>query len=206
MAKLKLSYFDVDGGRAEPIRIALHKGNIPFEDYRFPYAHFNEEIVKTLLLQVPVLDIDGVQITQSNAILRYVGKQSSLYPTDEYQALLCDEILDAVDNCIDILVATFPLSGDELKTAREALIEGKLTRYLTFLEQKLIQQGGDYFADKQLTIADLKVLALTAWLSKGALEHLPADIIATTTPKLTEHLQQISQSDTVKNYYASRTQ
>ena len=36
MAKLKLTYFDFDGGRGEPARLALHIGGIAFEeDVRF---------------------------------------------------------------------------------------------------------------------------------------------------------------------------
>ncbi len=34
MAKLKLTYFDFDGGRGEPARLALHIGGIAFEDHR----------------------------------------------------------------------------------------------------------------------------------------------------------------------------
>jgi glutathione S-transferase len=34
MAKLKLTYFDFDGGRGEPARLALHIGGIAFEDQR----------------------------------------------------------------------------------------------------------------------------------------------------------------------------
>ena len=36
MHKLKLSYFDFDGGRGESIRLALAIGKIPFEDHRIP--------------------------------------------------------------------------------------------------------------------------------------------------------------------------
>ena len=32
MAKLKLTYFDFDGGRGEPARLALHIGGVTFED------------------------------------------------------------------------------------------------------------------------------------------------------------------------------
>ena len=34
MSKVKLTYFDFDGGRGEPIRIALSIGGIDFEDHR----------------------------------------------------------------------------------------------------------------------------------------------------------------------------
>src|SRR5260370_9022981 len=36
MSKLKLTYFDFDGGRGEPARLALHIGGIAFEDHRIP--------------------------------------------------------------------------------------------------------------------------------------------------------------------------
>ena len=42
MDKLKLTYFDVSGGRAEPARLALHIGGIPFEDKRFAFGDFAE--------------------------------------------------------------------------------------------------------------------------------------------------------------------
>ena len=42
MSQLKLTYFDTHGGRAEPIRLALHLGGIAFEDFRFPFADFAE--------------------------------------------------------------------------------------------------------------------------------------------------------------------
>ena len=34
MAKLRLNYFDFDGGRGEPARLALHIGGIAFEPPR----------------------------------------------------------------------------------------------------------------------------------------------------------------------------
>ena len=42
MPTYKLTYFDLDGGRAEPIRIAMHAGGIPFEDERIAFQAFPE--------------------------------------------------------------------------------------------------------------------------------------------------------------------
>ena len=42
MAKYKLTYFDIDGGRAEPIRIAFHAAGIEFEDHRISFDEFSE--------------------------------------------------------------------------------------------------------------------------------------------------------------------
>ena len=73
MNKLKLTYFDFSGGRAEPARLAMHIGEIPFEDYRFAPGDFAEVRKATPLNQVPTLHVNDLQITQSDAITRYVA-------------------------------------------------------------------------------------------------------------------------------------
>ncbi len=70
MPKYKLTYFDFDGGRAEPIRIAFHAAGIAFEDDRISFAEFAEMRSGTRFNSVPVLEIDGAQVTQSNALGR----------------------------------------------------------------------------------------------------------------------------------------
>ena len=63
MPKLKLTYFDFPGGRAEPARLALHLGGIPFEDFRFAPSSFPEVRKTTPLNQVPTLHVDdGVDV------------------------------------------------------------------------------------------------------------------------------------------------
>jgi len=93
MTTYKLTYFDFDGGRAEPIRIAFHAAGVEFEDERISFADFGKMRGNTRFNSVPVLEIDGTAITQSNAMCRYVGKMAGLYPEDDLQALYCDEAL-----------------------------------------------------------------------------------------------------------------
>jgi hypothetical protein len=100
MNKLKLTYFDFPGGRAEPARLAMHIGGVQFEDYRFSPGDFSEVRKTTPLNQVPTLHVNDLQITQSDAITRYVGKLSGLYPEDDLQALLCDEVMGALEDMI----------------------------------------------------------------------------------------------------------
>ncbi len=134
MDKLKLTYFDFPGGRAEPVRLALHLGEIAFDDYRFAFGDFPEVRKTTPLNQVPTLHINDLQVTQSDAITRYVGKLTGLYPDDYLQALLCDEVMSALEDVNVKLGTTFGLTGDDLKNARNALVAGPLTQYLTGCE------------------------------------------------------------------------
>jgi len=204
MNKLKLTYFDFAGGRAEPARLALHIGGIPFEDYRFAPGDFPEVRKTTPLGQVPTLHVNGVQITQSDAITRYAGKLAGLYPEDALQALFCDEVLGALEDINIKIGTTFGMTGDDLKNAREALAAGALPKYLRWLEQQLENHGGEFFADNRLTIADLKAFGLLSWLCSGKLDHIPGDLIETAAPKLTDYVSRIAKLPAIAQYYASR--
>ena len=131
MAKYKLTYFDFDGGRGEPIRIALHAGGIAFEDNRLTFAQFSEMRQGTPFNSLPVFEIDGAAVTQSNAICRYVGKLAGLYPADDLQALYCDEVLDAQEDLSQRIGPTFGLKGEELRQAREKLVQGWMSIFPT---------------------------------------------------------------------------
>jgi glutathione S-transferase len=202
MSQLKLTYFDMDGGRAEAARLAMVLGGIAFEDFRFSFPEFAEVRKTTPLGQVPTLHVDGVQVTQSDAITRYVGKLAGLYPTDALQALLCDEVMDAVEDANVKLGTSFGLTGDALKEARTALVNGALTQYLGWLQTQLLAHGGSYFADKRLTIADLKVFAFVRGLGSGRLDHVPTDLVQQVAPAVAAHMQRVAQTPAIAAYYA----
>ena len=206
MDRLKLTYFDTPGGRAEPTRIALHIGRIAFEDYRFPFSDFPEVRKTTPLNQVPTLQINDLQITQSDAITRYVGKLSGLYPADNLQALFCDEVMSALEDVNIKIGATFGMTGDELKNARAALVTGPLPLYLQWLQKQLERHGGEYFADNRLTIADLKALVCLRGLKSGKLDHIPTDLLDQVAPKLDAYLQRIGNIPAITQYYSLTAQ
>lgn len=205
MPKLKLTYFDMHGGRGEPVRLALTLGGIAFEDHRFAYPQF-AEIRKTVPFgQVPVLEVDGVQITQTDAILRYAGKLAGLYPQDAYQALLCDEIAYVIEENLIKLGPTFRMTGEEQKAAREALVNGSIPVYLRWLEQKLQAAGGEYFVGGALSIADLRVFVDVRTLNSGRLDHIPTDLVEKTAPLLNQHMARIAALPAIAAYYAQFT-
>lgn len=202
MPKLKLTYFDFHGGRGEPVRLALHIGGVAFEDHRFTFPEFEEIRKATPFAQVPVLEVDGVQVTQSDAILRYAGKLAGLYPADALQALLCDEVSYVVEEAGVKLGPTFRMTGDAQKEARLALVHGPMPVYLRWLERQLKAHGGEFFADNRLTVADLKVFVDVRNLNSGRLDHVPADLVAQVAPALNAHMQRIASLPAVQAYYA----
>jgi glutathione S-transferase len=205
MTTYKLTYFDFDGGRGEPIRIALHSAGIAFEDHRLTFPQFTEQRLGFRFHALPVFEVDGVAVTQSNAICRYVGKLSDLYPADDLQALYCDEVMDALEDLGQRLGPTFGMKGEELRLAREKLAEGWIPVFLRGLEQLLERGGGTWFADKRLTMADLKAFVNIRWLMSGALDHIPADLVQQHAPGLVRHEGRVGEDARVAAYYAARS-
>jgi glutathione S-transferase len=204
MTKLVLTYFDFDGGRGEPARLALHIGGIGFEDRRIPGKEWPAFRDQTPFRALPVLEVDGKAVTQSNSINRYVGKLAGLYPKDDVQALLCDEVMDAVEDISTRIANTIDLAADAKKKAREELAAGPISRYLEQLQAKLKAAGGEYFADKRLTVADLKAFTWLRWLRSGVLDHIPKDIVDRVAPLLTKHFERVAGHPKIAEYYQRR--
>ncbi|MGB8220945.1 MAG: glutathione S-transferase family protein [Polyangiales bacterium] len=202
MPKLKLTYFDIHGGRGEPARLAMYIGGVAFEDDRISFEQFGERRTGFPFTRIPVLDVDGIQLSQCNAISRYVGKLAGLYPTDPLQAAFCDEALDAVEDIVSKIGVTFSMTDEaERKAARKALADGPITVYLQQLQAMLQARGGKYFADGRLTIADLKVMVWIRNLRSGILDHVPSDLPDKVAPLLVEHLARIEGNPKVREYY-----
>lgn len=203
MTSYKLTYFDFDGGRGEPVRIALHAAGIEFEDERWAFPVFQERRDEVRFNALPVLEIDGIAVTQSNAQCRYVGKLAGLYPKDDLQALYCDEVMGAVEDLTNRIVPTFSLEGEALKSAREELVSGWLSTFISGIGE-LLERGGEYFADDKLTVADLKVFYTVRWLTSGSLDHIPADLVERLAPNLVAHAARIEAEPVVTSYYDGR--
>jgi len=204
MAKLTLTYFDFDGGRGEPARLALHIGGIAFEDHRIAGKDWPAFRDKTPFLALPTLEVDGQVVSQSNSINRYVGRLTGLYPKDDLQAFLCDEVMDAAEDISTRIAQTIGLPEDAKKKAREELAAGHITRYLEQFQARLKAAGGEYFADRRLTVADLKVLMLIRWLRSGVLDYIPKDLVDTVAPQLVKHFERVSSHPKIAEYYQRR--
>lgn len=202
MKNIKLTYFDIHGGRGEVARLALFMGGIDFEDRRIPFGDWPAVKSETPYGGIPVLEVDGDVVAQSNGINRFVGKLAGLYPEDPWQAALCDEIMDAVEDVVVQVVATFSVKDrKELEAKRKKLADGPIRFYAERLQKRLEAHGGRYFADDRLTVADLKVFLWVKHLRSGNLDFVPTDLVDRAAPLLVEHFDRIREHPEVKAYY-----
>ena len=190
-ASIKLSYFDFPGGRGEPARLAMNLAGIAFEDQRIPITQWPTVKADYLYQQVPVMEVDGKLLNQSNAINRLVGKMADLYPQDNWQAAVCDDVMDTADDLMQLLVNTFFMPEEEKQRVRTELVAGPVPMFLAGLNATLLANGGEFFCDNRLTMADLKILMVTRNLSSGNLDYLPASIVSEHAADLLPHMQRI---------------
>ena len=204
MPNLKLTYFDFHGGRGEPARLAMFIGGIAFEDNRLSFDAFRESKASFPFAAIPVLEVDGQTVAQSNGINRFVGKLAGLYPEDPWQAASCDEVMDAVEDVTHEITRTFSIKDeDEKKAARQALVDGPLRFYLSRLNVLLENRGGEFYSDTRLTVADLKVFVFVRSLRSGNLDHVPKDLTDQVAPLLVDHFQRMNQHPKIKAYYGN---
>ncbi len=190
IVSLHLRYFPFPG-RAGPIRDALHIGRIPFEDEHVPPDQFRPRRAagEFPFGGLPVLDVetsDGkVCSAQSNAILRFAGRLSGLYPVENpVQALKVDEALDMGED-INCLIGPSIHEQDETKklAMRKVLAEETLPFWGKCFERLLVANGNTGFiVGSRLTIADLKLYWIIDWLSSGMLDGIPTTLFDQFTP------------------------
>jgi len=182
---LRLRYFPFPG-RAGPIRDALRIGGIAFEDVHVPAERFAEQKAAGELPfgSLPVLDIvtrDGtVSAAQSNAILRYVGRRTGLYPIDDpLRALKVDEALDLGEDLYHLIIPTmFEQDLDRRMAMRKVLADETLPRWGGYLERLLVANGRTGFVvGNSLTVADLKLHWVIDKLTNGSLDGIPKTVL-----------------------------
>ena len=180
--QLRFLYFNFPFWRAEPSRLALHLGDIPFEDRRLGRDEFLEMKANGDFPfgQVPVLDVDGERIAQSHGIARFCGKLAGLYPAnDALVAMRIDELMGVAEQIAGTLSPSMREKDPDKRLAlRAELGSTTLPHWLELLEQRLhANDGSDFFVGSEMTMADLIIWRLLGWLSGGILDGIPTTLL-----------------------------
>mmetsp|Transcript_19779 Transcript_19779/g.24399 ORF Transcript_19779/g.24399 Transcript_19779/m.24399 type:complete len:236 (-) Transcript_19779:225-932(-) len=191
--KLTLTYFPI-AGKAEPIRLAFAAGDVAFTNKVMTFGEFTDSKSSLPLGQLPLLDIEEGEfkstVTQSSAILRYIGKMGGLYPKDDdVIAMRIDEIMSILDDFTAPLILTVqgPVralisdnqewSTEEKVAIRKRWIAQTLPRFLGNIENVLSKSESGWTVGDSLTIADLKLYCELNWISGGILDGIPTDVL-----------------------------
>lgn len=184
IVSLHLRYFPFPG-RAGPIRDALNMGKVAFEDEHVPPEQFRQRRAagEFPFGGLPVLDVETtegkVRSAQSNAILRFAGRLSGLYPADDpVQALKVDEALDLGEDINGLMGPSIHEQDNDKRLAmRKQLAEETLPQWAAYFERLLVNNGSTgYIVGDSLSVADLKLYWIIDWLTSGILDGIPTTL------------------------------
>jgi len=187
--QIKIYYWKMAFWRAEVLRAGLF-----FQDIEFENVTEKDKIAELRAQKrvpfgaLPVMEIDGRILSQTQAMATFVGKlqsqetKNTLYPPNDdiFAQANCDEIINGCTDVTNTIAKTFGKS-DGVEEARKELIKdgGRLNLHLSGLNSIVCQDGGDFACgnDFGLTVADLAVWRLVGWLSGGAIDHIPPEFV-----------------------------
>ena len=156
---------------------------------------------------------------------RYCGKQGGFYPRDDdFAAAKIDEIIDTATDITNALGKTFRMEEEEKKAARVVLATETLPKYFAALEKMMTENGSTgltttyvlkilsvaikicfigFYVGKSMTIADLAMWRLLGWVSGGALDGIPKDLVES-YPQLNSNMIATGSIEKVKSYMAEK--
>ena len=200
MAQYKLTYFDAPVSRGEECRLALHVAGVPFEDERLNRDQWVARKASTPFGALPVLTVDGRQLAQSNAILRFIGSQHGLHPAEPFEAALHESLMSAVEDLRTRMGPITRLKDEvEKKRARQEAAAGYLQEWGGSVERQI--GAGPYLAGAKLCVADLKLFVAVGAYRTGTIDYIPADVFAA-FPKLLRLVDAVKQHPRVVDWYA----
>jgi len=167
-----LIYFDFEASRGLECRLALSVAGVEFEDRRIQRAEWPALKPTLPYGALPVLEQDGRLVAQSNAILRYVGAQHGLLPSDPWVVAEHDAVLQSVED-LRYKLPGFGLSDDEKKTKRAEFAAGWLAQWAQTLDARI---QGPFLEGDTLHVADIKLYTILRAFMNGIYDHLPASL------------------------------
>eukprot|EP01084_Bolivina_argentea_P216738 368147_1 len=218
MPKISITYFDIEGA-AEKLRLACVQNDIEFEDHRIAFADWPALKPKTVYGQVPLMTIDGKEVAQSPAMLRWIARQgdSSLYPRDIDKEFAIEETIALSDDLAKAWMpamymgmrptafgypADMPKADQDalVKKLRESFLADTLPRFMRYFTEKLNATGA-FLCGDSVTIADLQVLPQLRYYTKGVADHVPADTLKS-YPVVTAWIDRMMALPKIKSWYA----
>ncbi|XP_067933709.1 glutathione S-transferase 1-like [Watersipora subatra] len=155
-SQMKLTYFD-GKGRAEVTRLLFKLAGKDFIDCRLTNEEWEAFKPSTPKEQLPVLEVDGKMLCESNAIARYVARELNLYGSGNWEAAVADMI---VDSCAEIFEQGVPLYFAKTEEEKAEAMK-KLTPFLESTEKLVAQlRKGKFILGGEASLADTSLFSV----------------------------------------------
>uniref|UniRef100_A0A8C5SJU1 Glutathione S-transferase n=1 Tax=Laticauda laticaudata TaxID=8630 RepID=A0A8C5SJU1_LATLA len=155
--KPKLYYFN-GRGRMEQIRWLLAAAGVEFEEEFFETREQYEKLLQDgffLFQQTPMVEMDGMKLVQTRAILRYIATKYNLYGTNLKDRALIDMYVEGTTD-LSLFILSFPFLTPEDQERQLVTIKEKATKiYFPVYEKVLKDHGQDFLVGNRFSLADI---------------------------------------------------
>ncbi|NXN17578.1 GSTA1 transferase, partial [Indicator maculatus] len=194
--KPKLHYFN-GRGRMEPIRWLLAAAGVEFEECFIETKDYLTKLQtdgSLLFQQVPMVEIDGMKMVQTRAILSYIAGKYNLYGKDLKERALIDMYTEAMMDLSELLMS-YPFQPEDKKEQHLAnAVDKAINRYFPVFEKVLKDHGQDFLVGNQFSRADVQLLEILLMA-----EECKPDILAK-FPLLQQFKAKTSNIPTIKKF------
>lgn len=163
--RVVLHYFN-GRGKMESIRWLLTVAEVEFDEEFLTTREQYEKLLSDGVLmfqQVPMVEIDGMQLVQTKAILNYIAEKYNLHGKDLKDRARINMYSESLMDLMEMMMM-LPFSAD--KKARLENIQTKAReRYLPVFEKEL--SGHIYLVGGKLSCADVQLLECSLMLEEN---------------------------------------
>ncbi|XP_067675776.1 glutathione S-transferase 3-like [Haliotis asinina] len=177
MATVGLTYFD-GRGLGEIVRFTLAACGIEFTETLLQERQEYEKLLeegKLMFHQVPLLEIDGLELVQSGAIVRYVARKGGLYGDSNEETSKIDMFYEGTR---DFYKSFLYLVFQDPKEVLAAAKAKALPRYLPIFDQALKKNGTGFLVGESMSLADIGLievlLSVTEYFGEETLSDYPS--------------------------------
>ncbi|XP_064615242.1 glutathione S-transferase-like [Liolophura sinensis] len=203
MPSYKLYYFPIKV-RAEPARFVFAAAGVKYEDIRISFDDWPSHKQKMPFRQMPVLEVDGKQLSQSYAIVRYLANEFGLGGKDKWEAAEADQYTGAVEDLLGPVIR-FYFESDEKRKAEglKKFKEENAPAILPDLETALGKNSSGFLVGSGLTYADLCLLTLLEVMD-GMLSKEDVSAVLSSYPNVQKHRQKIESLPKIAEWIKAR--
>jgi len=195
MPSYKVVYFN-GRGRAEIIRLTLFQVGQEFEDVRIEREQWAEMKPKSPLGQMPYIEVDGRQLSQSMTCARYIAREHDLLGADAWEEAQVNQVIDTSLDLFDQMVKIHYAKAEEDKVAPKEKVTGILQNLGKLLNQN--NEGAGFYVGDSVTLADLSVYCIL----EGLFTHIPEAKSQAVT--LGEHFDRVASLPRIAAWLAKR--
>ncbi|KAK0397247.1 hypothetical protein QR680_002046 [Steinernema hermaphroditum] len=160
--KFRLIYFDLEG-RAEVSRLMFLDANVNFEDHRISLDDWPQLKSTFPNEQLPVLEYNGKQLSQSDAINRFLAKVFGYYGVNEWDCTRIDEIVSTFADVVGQLVGVILEENADSKVEKyNQVLEAHVYPLYHMLETRLqAKENQHWLVGNDISLADFVLFNVT---------------------------------------------